>query len=202
MPPQHVSVSAGVPAHIWWYCTRMLQMCQLFNFANVLTAILVILYIPLATVWVRTAALNCHGKSRYGCDMRRFSVTIWTAAGWLRHGSPHTRVCNLSLVNLTQDMPTHTWNPLNAFFFSLFCSQEVVVMAAAGAGGSWGGVFYSDLHSWLSQCCQVFITVFEHHAGAECGNYHFFITLYGIWVCDSQERPLEFYMSTLHRFVD
>ena len=27
------------------------------------------------------------------------------------------RVWNLSLVNLTQDMPTHTWNPLNAFLF-------------------------------------------------------------------------------------
>lgn len=46
-------------------------------------------------------------------------------------------VCNLSLVNLTQDMPTHTWNPLNAFLFKICFSQEG------------RGLHYGDLHSWF-----------------------------------------------------
>lgn len=50
--------------------------CELFKSANLLKTEFVSLYIPPVTVWVKIAAPNCHGKSRYGCDMKRFSVTI------------------------------------------------------------------------------------------------------------------------------
>lgn len=78
-------------------------------------------------------------------------------------------VCNLSLVNLTQDMPTHTWNPLNAFLFKI----HFMLCNLCQEAGRGGGIDYGDLRSWFSQHCKVFIT--EHHAGAEHGNLRFLL---------------------------
>lgn len=46
--------------------------------------------IPAATARVGIVAPSCHGKSRYDCDMKRFSVRAQTAASWLQRGPPHT----------------------------------------------------------------------------------------------------------------
>lgn len=82
--PQYVTVSV-----VDLYANS-LYICELFKFGNLLKTKFVSLYIPLVTVWVKIAAPNCHGKSRYVCDMKWFSVTIETTAGWLQHRSPHT----------------------------------------------------------------------------------------------------------------
>lgn len=67
---QHVIVSAFDLVPIRRYQTLILHMCELFKFANLLKMELVSLHIPVVTVWVKIAAPNCHGKSRYGCDMK------------------------------------------------------------------------------------------------------------------------------------
>lgn len=67
---QHVIVSAADQVHIWMIHTEIFNMCELFKCVNLLKTELVSLYIPVAAVWVEIAAPNCHGKSRYGCDMK------------------------------------------------------------------------------------------------------------------------------------
>lgn len=67
---QHVIVPAVDLAPIWSYHALNLYMRALFKFANLLKTEFVSLYIPVVTVWVKIAAPNCHGKSRYGCDMK------------------------------------------------------------------------------------------------------------------------------------
>lgn len=70
---QHVDVSAVDSSRLLFGGTIHFI---LYMWANLLKAELVSWYIPVATVWVKIVAPNCHGKGRYDCDMKRFSVTI------------------------------------------------------------------------------------------------------------------------------
>lgn len=64
-------MSAVDLAPIWRYRTLILSVCELFKFTNLSKTESGSLYIPVVTVWVKIAAPNCHGKSRYGCDMKK-----------------------------------------------------------------------------------------------------------------------------------
>lgn len=115
-------------APIWRSWTLTLYLCKLYNFSNLLK--LCVIEHSCSDLRVKIAAPNCHGKSKYGCDMKWFSVTIETTAGLLRHRSPHSG-CVIYLWSTSHRICQHTlethWMPSfskSVFDFAIWVTRE------------------------------------------------------------------------------
>lgn len=171
----------GGAEHWLFICVNCIIFLTCWNFVS--------LSIPIVTCGLRLQLLTAMGRANMDViwnDLVLQSKPLLACCGTGHHT---LWACNLSLVNLTQDMPTHTWNPLNAFLFKI-CFWLCDLSHEGGL-------------RWfvLARLCQEFITMSECQAEQDMGTFLLLLQHVALDCVTGMKRPLEFSMSTLHRFV-